>query len=131
MTTDTNVDALQCPKCQAPMRTLQTGDAVIDRCEKCYGIWLDHGERLKLLKDRKLVDAVDIGPQEAGAKLDEMRDIICPRCGVPMYHVRDRAQRHIGFEFCRECQGSFFDAGELRDLSEFNIAERIRSFFGR
>ena len=123
-------DTINCPKCHVPMRPLRAGTFTVDRCEKCLGLWLDKGERLKILKDKKLVDAIDIGPEETGKQHDEITQIDCPRCGVPMHHVTDRAQKHIGFEFCRECQGSFLDAGELRDLSEFTILERIKALFG-
>ena len=123
-------DTINCPKCHVPMRPLTAGAFTVDRCEKCLGLWLDKGERLKILKDKKLVDAIDIGPEETGKQHDEIRRIDCPRCGVPMHHVADRAQKHIGFEMCRNCQGSFLDAGELRDLSEFTILERIKALFG-
>ncbi len=121
---------IKCPKCFEPMRQLKAGAFIVDRCEQCFGIWLDQGERIKLLKDKSLVDGVDVGTEEVGKELNEIKEITCPRCQVPMHHITDRAQKHVGFEFCRECQGSFFDAGELRDLSEFTVAERIKALFG-
>ncbi len=121
---------LECPKCREPMRQLKAGDFIVDRCEQCYGIWIDKGERLKLLKDKALVWGVDIGSPETGRTYDQQTEATCPRCQCPMQHVNDRAQKHVGFEFCSECQGSFFDAGELTDLSEFTLSERIRSLFG-
>ncbi|NMX21320.1 hypothetical protein C5S30_02550 [ANME-1 cluster archaeon GoMg4] len=33
-------------------------NVVIDTCPKCGGIWLDHGELKKLLKDSKLLDYI-------------------------------------------------------------------------
>ncbi len=122
---------VNCPKCNEPMRPLRAGDITVDRCEKCYGLWLDKGERMKLLKDKSLVNAVDIGSEKLGKEQDEIREINCPRCDEPMEHITDRAQKHIGFELCRECKGSFLDAGELRDISEFTISERIKALFGQ
>jgi len=129
--TETAKRTIICPKCNEPMRSLKAHEAQVDRCEQCYGIWLDHGERLKLLADKSLVTGVDIGSADMGKELDEITEINCPRCAVLMQHVHDPAQKHIGFELCPECQGSFFDAGELTDLSEFTLSERIRTFFGR
>ena len=131
MTETAQPDVLNCPKCDEPMRRLTAGSAQIDRCERCFGIWLDKGERNKLLRDKATVAGVDIGSAEKGREQDEITEVECPRCREPMSHITDRAQKHIGFEFCRECQGSFFDAGELTDLSEFTLSERIRSFLGR
>jgi len=127
---DQHGNPIICPKCGVAMSPIAAGDVTVDRCEQCQGLWLDKGERLKLLKDKKLVKQIDIGDEELGEAHDAIRDINCPRCGVPMYHVTDRAQKHIGFEFCRQCHGSFLDAGELRDLSEFTIPERLRALFG-
>jgi Zn-finger nucleic acid-binding protein len=129
--TDQTDPTINCPKCNAPMRQLKAGDITVDRCESCFGLWLDQGERLKLLKDKSLVAGVDVGDKEVGAASDEITEINCPRCGEAMRHITDRAQKHIGFEFCRECKGSFLDAGELRDLSEFSLSERIKAMFGR
>ncbi len=131
MTEPTKEKAVDCPKCHEPMRELRAGKAVVDRCEKCYGIWLDEGERLKLLADKALVRGLDIGSVEVGQEQNEIVEVDCPRCAKPMQHVTDSAQKHIGYELCRECRGSFFDAGELTDLSEFTLSERIRALFGR
>ena len=112
------------------MRRLKAGESILDRCESCYGIWLDKGERIKLMRDKSVVAGIDIGSPETGKEQDEIVDIQCPRCDKPMFHQTDRAQKHIGFEVCRECQGTFFDAGELSDLSEFTLSERIKALFG-
>jgi Zn-finger nucleic acid-binding protein len=122
--------SLNCPKCNEPMRRLKANGAEVDRCGTCFGIWLDAGERLKILKDKSLVTGVDIGPTEIGERKDAIQAVDCPRCGEAMRHIHDRAQKHIGYEFCPDCQGSFFDAGELTDLSEFTLTERIRAAFG-
>ncbi|MBT8484196.1 MAG: zf-TFIIB domain-containing protein [Phycisphaerales bacterium] len=123
---------LHCPKCQAAMRTLKTDDAIVNRCEKCFGIWLDKGERLKVLKNKSAIAGLDMA-----ATADDVEPaattgpITCPRCGVEMKTIKDPAQRHIELEVCPECEGNFFDAGELTDLSEFTLSERIKSLLGR
>lgn len=35
---------LTCPKCQAPMRTIERSGIIIDRCSECGGMFLDRGE---------------------------------------------------------------------------------------
>lgn len=122
---------LTCPKCKSPMRALRAGDAHIERCEGCFGIWLDKGERTKLMASDEAVAGLDVGSPAQGEAMDEIRIIDCPRCQRRMMHVDDAAQKHVGFEICPDCHGSFFDAGELTDLSEFTLSERIKAFFGR
>ena len=72
MSETTERNALQCPKCDGLMRELKADEIMIDRCEKCYGIWLDKGERLKILKDASLVAGVDIGTKEQGEAQNEL-----------------------------------------------------------
>ena len=131
MTETTEQMDLSCPKCGGRMQRLVTGECTVERCEKCFGIWLDAGERLKLMKDKSSVQAIDVGDAEIGEQQDAITEIDCPRCNAPMQHISDRAQKHVGFEHCITCQGSFFDAGELKDLAEFTLTERIRAFFGK
>lgn len=41
-----------CPRCETPMASLtyETSRVVIDKCEQCQGIWLNHGEFEKIIK---------------------------------------------------------------------------------
>jgi Zn-finger nucleic acid-binding protein len=40
-----------------------------------------------------------------------------------MIKMVDPEQRHIWYEKCSDCHGSFFDAGEFRDLAERTISD--------
>ena len=60
-----------------------------------------------------------------------MQDYECPRCSDTMKPTVDARQPHIAFETCNACQGSFLDAGELRDLAHLNVGEFIRSLLPR
>ena len=118
-----------CPKCEGAMRRLGAEDVFVDRCEECMGIWLDKGERAKVIASKSAIRGLDIGSVATGKKQDKIVDIDCPRCGIPMRHVHHPDQRHIGYEHCENCGGSFFDAGELQDLSQLTLSDIVRNFF--
>jgi ribosomal protein L37AE/L43A len=40
--------AIHCPKCDGRLAEMKVEDVVIDRCEKCKGVWLDAGELERL-----------------------------------------------------------------------------------
>jgi uncharacterized protein len=42
------VNVITCPKCQAPMRSIERS-VVVDRCTECGGLFLDRGELEKLM----------------------------------------------------------------------------------
>ena len=48
---------------------------------------------------------------------------LCPRCGGEMLKQVDPRQKHIWYESCADCEGSFFDAGEFRDLSQLTLSD--------
>ncbi|MGB5334514.1 MAG: MFS transporter [Woeseiaceae bacterium] len=117
--------AMRCPKCRADMEQVDYEGTEIDRCTICNGIWFDAGE-IDLLRDKEAAAAIDIGDAAVGRKSNKMDDYQCPRCSGTMVRVVDPRQRHIWFETCSACSGSFLDAGELRDLATINLADFFR-----
>ena len=125
MTESTTID---CPKCHESMRELKVDDYHVDRCENCYGIWVDGDERTKLRAAKSTIKVMDIGPAEEGKVFDKITEIDCPRCNMTMMHRQHPDQKHISFEECRECRGCYFDAGELKDLATFSLGDVFRMF---
>ncbi|MGI9238664.1 MAG: MFS transporter [Woeseiaceae bacterium] len=117
--------AMRCPKCRADMEQVDHEGTEIDRCTICKGMWFDAGE-IELLSDKQAAAVIDTGDASIGKKSNAMDDYRCPRCSGAMVRVVDARQRHIWFETCSSCNGSFLDAGELRDLSTVNIADFFR-----
>ena len=70
-------------------------------------------------------ESIDIGSDQTGNQYSEMQDINCPHCHVDMIPMLDKDQYHIKYESCPSCYGTFFDAGEFRDLKEFNVLARF------
>ena len=74
---------LACPACHHPMRIQdlkhQELHVEIDRCTKCSGIWLDHGEAEKLLSiGTHMVGKVIEEQRKAQAELDKMEVDLAP-----------------------------------------------------
>jgi len=67
---------------------------VIDKCERCAGIWFDKGEA-EMLKDDWTPVSVDDGDETLGQIYNEIRNIDCPRCQNQMQSVTDPKQSHI------------------------------------
>lgn len=53
---------LLCPKCQAPMRSLERSGVTLERCSECGGVFLDRGE-LERLED---AEGQGAGPAAGG-----------------------------------------------------------------
>lgn len=120
---------VRCPADGETMSRVHAGDVALDRCPACSGIWLDLGELERLCggPGRELVASVDAGKPAAEDARGTRR---CPRDGSPLVRVRHVEQRHVEMDQCSVCGGVFLDAGELRDLAEFTLAERLRRMLG-
>ena len=94
----------------------------IDRCTICKGIWFDAGE-IEALKNKKAAKAIDIGDDRVGKQANTMDNYQCPRCSGAMVRVVDPQQTHIWYETCSSCNGSYLDAGELKDLANTTISD--------
>lgn len=103
---------VECPKCGVDAKRKEVEifgpNIQIDICPKCKGIWLDHGELNKLLKNKKLSDYLtkDIGTQSKS-------ELICPRCGGLM---DIESADEIDVDVCLSCNGVWLDKGELKGL---------------
>ena len=115
-------DAMPCPKCRSDMQQIEIEGTIIDRCSSCKGIWFDEGE-VEALSNKEAAAAIDTGKAGIGKQNNPIDDYHCPRCGGQMEKKVDEQQRHIWYEKCVDCHGSFFDAGEFRDLAEITIAD--------
>ncbi len=123
----------RCPLDGEAMETVRTAGIDADRCPRCGGVWLDRGELEHLLSSkadpRETIGRLD--DAEAPAPRPERGVLICPRDGARLVRMRHLEQRHVEIDQCSTCGGVFLDPGELRDLDEFTLGERVRRAFGR
>lgn len=118
---------MDCPKCHAPMETVEFGtDIKVRRCTGCGGLFCKW-QTLQQLREEWLSDAVlDQGSATIGAKHNTMLDIRCPECGATMARVKDHKQAHIALDSCSGCDGVFLDAGELTDMKSVTLMDHVR-----
>ena len=114
--------AMRCPKCRSDMHEIEINGTVIDRCRACNGLWFDEGE-LAALENSDAAAEIDIGEASTGKQHNLIDQYRCPRCGGRMEKKVDQQQQHIWYETCVDCKGSFFDAGEFRDLAQVTISD--------
>lgn len=124
-----NSGAIECPRCASAMRHQTVGKIQIDVCQSCAGLWLDALEKDKLLEAGRAAAADSASPRHPNAP--KGRTLKCPRDKSAMLTIVAFPQTHIAYESCTVCGGMFFDSGELKDLSEFTLRERVRGMFNR
>ena len=120
---------MNCPKCSSKFEKVSFGEIEVERCLGCQGLWFDMLEKDDLAKIEGS-EAIDIGDDQVGDEYDSLQDIKCPQCTVKMLPMVDKDQVHIKYESCPICYGTFFDAGEFRDLKEHTVLERFKEMLG-
>jgi len=116
---------MKCPRDGTSLITEPVaGNAVIDRCPSCSGVWLDQRE-LELLQQQSDVpaarlDDIDlIGGAYELARQRARPEIACPRCSEPLAALEYAYCSQILIDRCIKCGGVWLDQGELEALERF------------
>lgn len=112
------------------MERIGVGKVEVDHCGRCGATWFDPYELARALHTEGAVDQIDFGASGHAYSNEVFRqgELHCPRDKSVLVRVPDPMQPHIWLDICRECGGVLLDAGELKDLSEYTLGERIRSW---
>ncbi|MDY7014910.1 MAG: zf-TFIIB domain-containing protein [Cyanobacteriota bacterium] len=109
---------MTCPKCSEPLEQTTYAEIEVDRCMRCAGIWFDSLEA-EMLKTIQGSESLDVGAIDTNSQLDARdRDLLCPRCRVPMLRMLDIDRHKIWYERCPKCQGMWLDAGEFKQFKQ-------------
>lgn len=127
---------LPCPVCLGTtMEKVQVGPrrgVEVDRCRRCGGIWLEHGEvqQLRALPKGEVWKHVEPSREtfsmrchDCHALLDRAEEkcpscgwqnvLECPSCARPM---KTEAHAGLRLDVCRHCKGIWFDRHELEEI---------------
>lgn len=97
---------MRCPVDQTvEMVTISVDGVSIERCGKCNGHWLDHGELAKLAHRDENVEPVVSVSRESSRH--------CPIDSTPLTEVEFPEQSGLRIDVCSTCQGIWLDAYEL------------------
>ena len=99
----------------------------VHRCTDCHGLFLDEFGK-EQLRQMTGADAIDTGDAEVGREFNRVDCIQCPACGKEMICLVDADQPRVWFEHCTACGGSFFDAGEFKDLRHPAVVDVFQGF---
>jgi Zn-finger nucleic acid-binding protein len=116
-----------CPRCHIPLQTIDLRlerTFLIERCERCLGLFFDPGE-LEAFLDKAVTNVHAVDPQ----RLEEVanvkrRDeypvtyIDCPVCRRLMNRVNFGYRSGVIADQCRD-HGMWLDGGELRQILEW------------
>ena len=116
-----------CPRCYVPLQTvdLRLGKKfLIERCERCLGLFFDLGE-LEAFLAQAVTNVHAIDPQRLGEVENVKRSheypvtyIDCPVCRRLMNRINIGSRSGVIADQCRD-HGLWLDGGELRQVMEW------------
>lgn len=110
------------------MESVRAGNSTVDRCLECGGLWFDMAELQRMIAHD--VDAKDFDTfGEKARAAPRLRSLCCPRDGHELKSTPDPQQPQVIYHQCQNCGGLYLRAGDLLDLSQYNVSERLKSFF--
>ena len=107
---------LKCPGCGGAMKSVESPDIIIDRCEACGGTWLDQGELNTLATG--LAGNIEFCSAEHQIFDEAAPERQCPVCAKPMLTVNLVGTADIVLDHCQECLGFYLDRGEVESMNE-------------
>jgi serine/threonine protein kinase len=117
--------AERCGKCGGDFSALFLDGMIVDRCNACRGVWLDHSEIDRILgQASESAPTMLPGQKFSQAPLDELVGS-CPTCRVGLV-AHSVPGQPASLEICPNCFGVWFDHEELRLLSHDDVVTWLR-----
>jgi Zn-finger nucleic acid-binding protein len=119
-----DVGPRECPRCEHGLSVSAVGEAFIEDCANCGGMWVDT-ESFRKICERKEKSAAFVGmgsplpaPGRAVTVNGPVQYLRCPDCDKLMNRLNFARQSGVIVDVCRT-HGTWFDHDELRQILEF------------
>ena len=103
--------ALRCPACSTVLDAKMCGNAQVDICPACFGVWIDWMDG-----DLSNVTAHVGALPHSSVKLDEHRRGECPICQAPLSET-SFGQQGATIQRCGSCAGAFVPRESLERVA--------------
>jgi Zn-finger nucleic acid-binding protein len=118
---------MNCPKCSAEMAPFTTEGVELDFCEKCSGIWFDHGELAFYTETTE-----DVPSMEDAIANGDSTDSLCPRCeDIALVETAFIPGESLLVDICPGCRGVFLDRNELAKVQSMSVERDVLQKVGR
>jgi len=140
--------ALMCPRCDcclcckpADLADLDVGDARVDHCEDCGGVWLDVDalsvlmtlpmDWLEMWQEHLVAACRNRGtrghdPSSQRRELGHVPEfLLCPVCQISLEERIFGEQTDVYVDRCTACRGTWLDRGELVVIKKISVEQDV------
>jgi len=103
---------MYCPRCKEKLERTNSSGIETEKCLYCDGVWAP-GESLRLLlKKEPKAPSLESLKKVANGGASEVSELACPECSDES--LGKVASFGVELDYCANCNGIYFDAGELK-----------------
>ena len=123
---------LICPTCpgETHLKITRPDDSPLSNvCGSCHGAWISWNDYYRWLESRTeaLVEGDDFEKKFDLHDSDQAR--LCPECSVILSRYRIGHGVPFRLDYCRRCNGVWFDANEWAVIRSKNLPDKVNRFF--
>ena len=120
-------EVLDCPRCDRPLRAVMVGDALLDECTSCSGLWITQATLRDILsrtdQDKMFVALKSLRSERrfkasGRPETDQRFYIRCPECDAQLQRRQFARISGVVVDVCLE-HGVWFDRDELAAIVAF------------
>jgi Zn-finger nucleic acid-binding protein len=114
-----------CPRCREELFVGIVGETPVERCHRCYGVWLANDALAALVGNRHAQQEVVAAPEaEAAGGEIRVRPALCPDCRAILAKVAFAPGSTIEVDTCA-AHGVWFDRAELQQAADFVLSGKL------
>ena len=122
-----------CPDCFVLMRPFRCESIIIDKCDKCNGIWFDHNEFGVFKRALDKHDLSIIGQVYKPEKDESVVISGCPKCNDALSDINYSYKSGVTVKKCMRCNGLWVPIYETLNLIELtmlsqSISEDVKAY---
>ncbi len=120
---------MSCPFCASSMQEYiikshnNEHNIIIDKCDKCYGIWFDKSE-MSYIADLLLLTSKRIDYSKIKNLIPKKR-LDCPRCKIELKKINSfNLPKEIDIFKCKTCRGEFLTTEDVYEYGKYKVSRR-------
>lgn len=119
-----NQKSLTCPRCEHMLSSVQIGNAAVNECSSCGGLWLNHDTFQNICDEKEDQEtalnytSLKAAPNSPSVSESKRMYVPCPECGELMHRKNFAVCSGVIIDWCKS-HGTWFDYQELQQIISF------------
>jgi len=115
---------IKCPKCNSSLKEIKISQVILDKCDKCKGLWFDDKELFEVLNQHNLNEDEIKSNESSKPNCPSVNN--CPKCVKPLKKIHSFSIAGLEIDICSTCNGIWLDYGEFEEIKQNQIDSQLQ-----